>query len=59
VVRGLPAGRAGRKLGAGEGPLEWLGDLAIVVLERRDPRGERVEVFEPLGVSALRCRIEK
>jgi hypothetical protein len=47
------------ELGAGEGPVERLGDLAVVVLEGLDAGGERVEVREVVGVSALGCRIEK
>jgi hypothetical protein len=45
----LAVGEPGQQrveLGARESPVERLGDLAVVILERRDPGGERVEVGE-------------
>ena len=41
------------ELGAREGPLERLGDLAVVVLEGLDAGGERVEVGEVVGRERL------
>ena len=52
----LAVGEAGQErveLGAGEGPLERLGDLAVVLLEGGDAGGERVEVGEVVGRQRL------
>ena len=59
---GLAVGELGEdavEVGAGEGPLERLGDLAVVLAEGRQALGERVETSRCRGVSALRCRLEK
>lgn len=43
------AGEEGVEVGAGERPVEGLGDLAVVGLEGSDPRGQGVEVGEVVG----------
>ena len=47
------AGEQGVEVGSGEGPVERLGDLAVVGLEVADPGGERVEVGEVVGSQGL------
>jgi hypothetical protein len=44
--------------GAGEGPLEWLGDLAAVLAEAEQSFGERLKRVEFVGGDASRCTIE-
>jgi hypothetical protein len=46
-------GRTPVEIGAGERPVKRLGDLAVVVLERGDPRRERVEICEVVGGARL------
>jgi hypothetical protein len=40
----------------GEGPLKWLGDLAVVVAEAEQPLGERVEGAEVVGCECFALR---
>ena len=58
----LAVGEAGQErveLGGGEGPFKRLGDLAVVRLEAVIRAASASRSAKSLGVSALRCRIEK
>ena len=48
-LAGGEAGQQGVELGAGECPVERLGDLTVVRFEGRDACSERVEVGEGFG----------
>ena len=56
---GLDSGEEPVEVCAGEGPLERLRDLPVVVAEAEEPLGERVERAKSFGLSALRWTIEK
>jgi hypothetical protein len=47
------------QVGAGEGPVEGLGVLAVVLLEAKDAVFELLRLWKWVGLSALRARIEK
>jgi hypothetical protein len=47
------------EVAAGVAPIDRSGSLLPGSLKSSDPRRELVEVVEVLGVSALRCTIEK
>src|SRR5215216_4546174 len=52
----LAGGQPGEQrveVGAREGPVERLGDLAVVIFECRDPGRERVEIGEVVGGQGL------
>ena len=52
-LAGRELGEQRVELGAGEGPVERFGDLAVVLLEGGDAGGERVEVGEVVGRQRL------
>ena len=48
------------EIGAGERPVKWPGDLAVVLAESERSRSASASrLAKSLGVSALRCTIEK
>ena len=47
------------EVAAGEGPLEWLGDLVVVVLEVVETVDDGLQAGESLGVRSLRWMTEK
>lgn len=49
----------GIEVGSGELPFEWMGDALEIALEVGQPLSDRIQAREVVGVSTLRCTIEK